>query len=97
MEMSQVLGVAINLTDQVESQVAGGGQCFVYPSPIAIEYVLRDPHLSKEYRWQGPVLFALGQKFVLLGHHRCLEKFNITFYGPERRLELAPRFHASKK
>ncbi|MBI1812920.1 hypothetical protein HY285_00285 [Candidatus Peregrinibacteria bacterium] len=57
-----------------------------------IEYVLHDPRSGKGYRWKGSALFALGQQFVLLGHHRCLEKFDITFRGPERMLEITPRF-----
>jgi hypothetical protein len=29
---------------------------------------------------------------VLLGHHRCLEKFDLLFNGPEKVLEMSPRF-----
>lgn len=88
MEMAQILGLPINLTDQIETQIAGGGQCCVYPSPTKIEYILRDPVTSRECHWRGSVFFALGQQFVLLGHHQCLEHFDVTFHGRKRFLDI---------
>jgi predicted aspartyl protease len=43
MEIAPELGIAIDLADRIETQVAGGGQCFVYPSPVEIDYLIRDP------------------------------------------------------
>ncbi|NOS67324.1 MAG: hypothetical protein HOO67_03075, partial [Candidatus Peribacteraceae bacterium] len=88
MEMAVPLGISVDVADQMETQVAGGGQCFIYPSPTKIEYVLQDPVSGREHSWNGNVFFALGQKFVLLGHHQCLEKFDVMFRGKERVLEI---------
>jgi hypothetical protein len=92
LEFAPELGIEIDMEDRIETQVAGGGECFIYPSPAAIEYVLRDPRNLEEYRWRGPVFFALGQRLVLLGHHGCLEKFDITFKGPEKAVEIYPQY-----
>lgn len=88
MEMALPLGISVNVTDQIETQIAGGGQCIVYLSPVSIEFILKEPDSDKEYRWKGQVLFALGQKFVLLGHHQCLENFDVLFRGRQRVLEI---------
>ena len=69
-----------------------GSRSPIYPSPVAIDYVIRDPGSNLEYQWSAPVYFSLGQHIVLLGHHRCLEKFDVMFRGPEKRIELLPRF-----
>lgn len=92
MEMAPELGIEIDLAERIETQVAGGGRCFVYPSPVEIDYLIRDPRSHLEWQWRGPVSFALGQQVVLLGHHRCLEKFDLVFKGPEKVLEMTPRF-----
>lgn len=92
MEIAPELGIEIDLEDRIETQVAGGAHCFIYPSPVPIDSLIRDPHSHLEYQWQGPVFFALGQQTALLGHHRCLEKFDLTFKGPEKLLEVMPRF-----
>ena len=92
MEMAPELGINISLAEQIESQIAGGGECFVYPSLVNIEYSLQDPNSQNAYRWKGKVCFALGQKCILLGHRQCLEKFDVTFHGPERMLEVTARF-----
>ena len=68
-----------------------GSRSPIYPSPVAIDYVIRDPGSNLEYQWRAPVEL-LGQHIVLLGHHRCLEKFDVMFWGPEKRIERLPRF-----
>src|SRR5437667_316100 len=88
MEMAAELGIVVDLEKQIESDIAGGGQCLVYPSPHRIEYVFRDTEIGKEFRWKGSVFFALGQKLALLGHHQCLERLNLTFLGNKRMLEV---------
>ncbi|MBI3619334.1 aspartyl protease family protein [Candidatus Peregrinibacteria bacterium] len=92
MEIATELGITIDHDDRIETQVAGGTQCFIYPSPFMIDCLIRDPGASMECHWRAPVFFSEGQHIVLLGHHRCLEKFDATFYGPEKRMELHPRF-----
>jgi hypothetical protein len=94
-ELATELGIHLDLESSIEAQVAGGGRCLIYPSPSAIEYVVKDPESQSEHRWKGPVFFALGQQFALLGHEQCLSKFDITFKGPERCLDLVPRFRTT--
>jgi hypothetical protein len=92
MELAKHLGIQIDLENKAETHVAGGGQSLIYSSPVPLDHVIRDPASHLEYQWHGPVFFSLGQRIVLLGHHRCLEKFDMTFRGPERTMELVPRF-----
>ncbi len=95
MEMASSLGIKIDLQDRIASQVAGGTQSFIYPSPSKIEFSIRDQKTKKLCRWNGQVFFSLGQQLLLLGHHQCLEKFNITFKGREHTMELFPLFTSS--
>ncbi len=92
LELAPHLGIQVDLEEKVETNVAGGSRSPIYPSPVAIDYVIRDPGNNLEYQWSAPVYFSLGQHIVLLGHHRCLEKFDVTFKGSERVTELVPRF-----
>lgn len=94
MEIAPELGISIDLADRIETQVAGGGQCFIYPSPVMIDYLIRDPSSHMEFQWRAPVYFGLGQQTPLLGHHRCLEKFDVTFKGPEKMVEVTARFRS---
>ena len=91
LELTAELGIDINLDDPLESQIAGGGRCFIYAPSSPLGYLVRNPATPVEYRWTGQVFFALEQEFVLLGHHQCLEKFDVTFLGPERMLEVTAR------
>ncbi len=77
--------------------MAGGDHCFIYPSPAPVTYLIHDPASTAEYRWHGQVFFTLEQEFVLLGHHQCLQKFDVTFKGPEKRLEMLPRFKTERR
>lgn len=43
-------------------------------------------------RWEGTVYFAGGEPTILLGHHECLEYFDLTVYGPEKKSRVLPRF-----
>jgi hypothetical protein len=94
LEIAPQLGMQVSLEDAIETQVAGGGECLIYPSPVPIDFLIRDPESHLEYQWHGQVLFSLGQRLVLLGHHHCLEKFDVAFRGPERLLDLTPRFRS---
>lgn len=92
MELAVHLGIQIDLENRTETHVAGGGQPLIHASPVPLDYVIQDPASPREYQRHGPVFFTLGQRIVLHGHHRCLEKFDVTFRGPERAVELVPRF-----
>ena len=94
LEMASELGIAIDVTDQVETHIAGGGQCYVHSPPVMIDCFLQDPRSRKTCHWKSRVLFALGQKIVLLGHHQCLRRFDVTFKGPEKTLEILPRLES---
>jgi len=38
------------------------------------------------------ISFADAEPIMLLGHHQCLEYFDLTFQGPEKKLGVLPRF-----
>jgi hypothetical protein len=92
MELAVALGIQLDLEEKVETHGAGGGSSHIYSSPAPLGYLIRDPHSHLECQWHGPAFFSLGQRVVLLGHAGCLEKFDVLFRGPERALDLQPRF-----
>lgn len=92
LEIASELGIDVDLESGIETQVAGGGRCLIHPSPAAVQYSVREPAGRLDWAWSGQVFFALGQRMVLLGHHQCLERFDLAFRGPEKTLELTPRF-----
>ncbi|MFL5328588.1 MAG: hypothetical protein ACJ8C4_06705 [Gemmataceae bacterium] len=91
LEIAPELGIEIEAGDGVVMQVAGAGQLKMFPSQAPIDFVIRDPDSHMEHQWRGNVIFSLGQKLILLGHHQCLEKFDVTFRGSEKELEMGAR------
>ena len=90
LELAEELSVALDLDDPIEAHVAGGGTSAVYASSDLVDCSLRDA--GGDVRWKAPFFFSPGQRLILLGHDKCLQKFDLTFHGPERELEMTARF-----
>jgi hypothetical protein len=91
LEIAHVLEVELDDMETIVIEGAGGGRFKAMPSRKKINYTIE----RKGYRpisWEGIAYFAENEEVILLGHHQCLEKFDLTFQGPERKLGLLPRF-----
>jgi hypothetical protein len=85
------LEIELDDSKKVTMDCAGGGRFTALPSRKPVGCTIE----RKGYRpihWKGVVFFAEDEPVVLLGHHQCLEKFDLLFEGPERKLGVTPRF-----
>lgn len=90
LEIAHVLEIELDDSQTIRVDCAGGGVFTAMPSQNKIGYLIS----VKGYRpiaWTGTVFFAENEPIILLGHHECLEKFDLTFQGPEKSLGLLPR------
>jgi len=90
-EMAPYLGIQYDHDDFIDIGTANG-QIRIYRSSSKINYTLRDPDSNMEFKWSGDVYFTLRTQAILLGHKDCLDKFNITFKGREKIVEMEPLF-----
>jgi len=91
LEIAHYLEIELDDSERITVDCAGGGRFHVMPSQKKVKYQID----RKGYRsicWDGIVFFAEKEPIILLGHHECLEKFDLTFAGPERTLSVLPRF-----
>ena len=74
LEIARFLGVAVDDTERIAIDGAGGGSFVAYPSIDRIDYAIeRDGY--RPIRWKGIAYFTEGEQVVLLGHQDWLEKF----------------------
>jgi hypothetical protein len=88
-EIAQVLELRLDDTEPLRIARAGGGDFVAYPSLGKVGYAIE----KKGYRsicWEGTVYVAEEEPIVLLGFHECLEYFDLTFMGPEKKLSVLP-------
>jgi hypothetical protein len=91
LDIAHILDVELDDAKKIILDCAGGGRFTALPSQKEIRYAIE----CAGYRpitWNGIIHFAEDEPVVLLGHHECLEKFDLTFQGPERKLGITPRF-----
>ena len=91
LEIAHILEIELDDSKKLIMGSAGGGRFTALPSQKQISYTIE----LKGYRsitWKGIIYFAEDEPIVLLGHHQCLEKFDLNFQGPERKLGITPRF-----
>jgi hypothetical protein len=89
--IARELGVPLDDTDGIVVGGASGESFTAYPSHKPVRYTI----MAEGYRpvsWEGTIYFANEGPAILLGHHQCLERFDLTFHGPERTLSVLPRF-----
>ena len=91
MEVAHLLEVKLDDTKRILLSAADGGSFIAFPSHTSVEYVLE----KKGYqpiKFEGTIYFAEEGEVSLLGHYQCLDKFDVTFHGPEKTFSLLPRF-----
>ena len=90
LEIAHVLKIELDDSQEIRIDCAGGGVFKAMPSLHRIEYLISATGY-RSFSWSGTVYFAEREPIILLGHHECLEKFDLTFQGPEKLLSLLPR------
>ena len=91
LEVAHYLGIELDDSKTLILDGAGGGRFKAMPSQKKVIYKIE----HKGYRsiqWQGTIYFTEAEPIILLGHHECLEKFDLTFCGPQKLLQVIPRF-----
>ena len=91
LEIAHVLELELDDSKAIVLGSAGGGRFKALPSRSPFIHAIE----RKGYRtisWKGIAYFAVEQPLILLGHQHCLEKFDLTFRGPEKTLSVLPRF-----
>ncbi|MFH1670150.1 MAG: hypothetical protein ABIA92_01030 [Patescibacteria group bacterium] len=91
LQIAHYLHIELDDTKKVTVDCAGGGRFTAMPSQKKIGYAIEQEGY-RPIKWKGTVYFAEDEPVVLLGHHQCLEKFDLTFQGPEKKLGVMPRF-----
>lgn len=84
----------IELDDSKTRKIdAAGGSVFeVMPLQKPISFTVRPPRGYRPITWKGIPFFTDDQGIVLLGYKGALEKFDITFQGPDKKFSILPRF-----
>ena len=89
--IAHLLEIELDDEKRIELDSAGGGSFSALPSLRQIGFCIERKGF-RPIQWEGTAYFAEHEPVILLGHHDCLEKFDVTFHGPERKLSLLPRF-----
>jgi hypothetical protein len=93
LEIAHFLEIELDDSKVMHIGSAGGGSFKAYPSQRKIGHTIERKGFRPIY-WEGTAYFAEREPIVLLGNYDCLEKFDLTFYGPQRKLGVLPRFKA---
>ena len=91
MAIAYELDVRLDDTKKILLSAADSGDFTAFPSQRPIEYAIEKKG-HRPIKFEGTVYFADNAGGILLGHHQCLEKFDVTFLGPEKKVSLFPRF-----
>ena len=91
LEVAHLLEVPLDDSETLRIGSAGGGMFVALPSREKVGYAIERKGF-RPIRWEGRIYFAEREPTILLGHLECLEKFDLTFYGPERKMTVLPRF-----
>ena len=91
LQIAHFLEIELDDSKRLTIDGAGGGRFLVQPSQKSIQYSI-DRKGFRSIAWTGIVYFAEDEPIILLGHHQCLEKFDLNFQGPEKKLGVLPRF-----
>lgn len=92
LEIAHYLEIELDDSKTIKLDSAGGGIFTALPSQKEVLYTIPAKKGYRPITWSGVIYFTEEEKIVLLGHRQCLEKFDLTFYGPERKLAIVPRF-----
>jgi hypothetical protein len=88
--IAHLLEIELDDSKSLRIDSAGGGSFVALPSRRKVEYSI-EKRGYRPIQWKSVAYFA-EESAILLGHEDCLEKFDLTFCGPERTLQVLPRF-----
>lgn len=88
------LGIKINRAGFASVSTASGDS-MIYPASGPISCVLTDPKTGECVEWKATLFFSDELETALIGHRHFLEKFNVTFKGKEKVIEMEPLFLTS--
>lgn len=91
LEIAHLLEIELDDSERTVVSSAGGGQFTAMPCRRPIGFSIERAGF-RAIRWEGIAYFAENEPIILLGHQGCLEKFDLTFRGPEKVLQVLPRF-----
>ena len=89
-EVAHALDLRLDDTEPIRISPAGGHDFVALPSLHKVQYSIEKKGF-RSIQWEGTVYFADCEQH-LLGYHQCLEYFDLTFQGPEKKLSVLPRF-----
>lgn len=87
-EIAGILDIKLDVHKKTTFHGAGGNPFTVYPSPEAIEHIIRQGGF-RPIKWKAKIYFAESQPSILLGHKGFLEKFKTTLDGRNKELEIS--------
>lgn len=89
--VANFLEIELDDSKKIVINHAGSGTFVAYPSreKIALSIEVKK---FRPIKWESTIYFADGELAMLLGIKDCLEKFDITFFGPEKNFNIMPRF-----
>ena len=89
--MAHALGIELDDSLSRRIEAAGGSVFVVMPSQKPIGFTIRPARGYRLISWKGTPFFSAHIETILLGHQAALEKFDITFHGPDKKFSLLPR------
>lgn len=90
-EIAHTLHIQLDDSQRLRVACAGGGILVALPSSKKITYTITKEKF-RPISLSGIIYFVESEQLVLLGHYQCLEYFDLTFQGPERKLSILRRF-----
>lgn len=90
MEVAHLLKIPLDDAKAIRVGGAGGDVFVALPSQHKVGYAIAKKG-HRTISWEGTIYFAEDEPTVLLGYRECLEYFDLTFEGPEKRLSVLPR------
>jgi len=92
LEIAHFLKIELDDSKVLIIDGAGGNTFKVMPSRNKVEYVIEAKKGYRSIKWQGTIYFTETEPIILLGHYECLNRFDMTFCGPRKLLQIIPRF-----
>ena len=89
--VAHLLEIELDDSGRISLGSAGGDTFVCFPSREKVTFTIEHSGY-RPIRWQAHAYFAQHEPVLLLGHRGCLEKFDVTLRGPEKLLQIIPRF-----
>ena len=92
MSIARDLSIPLEDTEGILITSANGADSPVYPSQRPVHYTIEAKKGHRPISFQGTAYFSYEESTNLLGHYECLERFDLTFYGTQKKLSVLPTF-----